>query len=426
MRISRASGGIAWVIVVLAAGAMAQEPGPQVGRVMEPLTEIRRIVLKRYARLAPVAVWEAAERGVGLDVRFSDSFNGAGRARGALRTVRLGKRYYRIGALFGTENALTCLVPANQTDTLKKVAGFHRGQEITVEGTIVGAIGERRCVLVDRVLTGHDAKSVIEHELILGWAEEGGVAHKKIVKPGEYTVEIPCRNRKGQSVTAAVLVEQFPREWFLKQMERRGAAGEDMWEGPPKRYDRYSPEAVYRHAADGALRHVRFEDRVKGRAPGFPRTVRLPGRRLIRIGRAFDTYTGLTCLMRARDHAAMQLARRLVPGQDVEVKGTILPPAGGYKIVLVDELVLPGATGPTESPEIWVVTVFWGEEEPRMFYEVGRYLLDFPCRFVEGRTERLTAELREVRVIKGRRRTPAPGKEELKPQEKPEGTGESD
>jgi len=431
MKVLRLSRCFFGAILVLAGTSLGQEHAAPQGEAVEPLTEIRRIVLKRYVELAPLVVWRAADADARADVRFEDTFDRAGPARGVLERVRLGPRAYRIVLVALTESRLTCLVPAGQSDTIKKVLNLNRGQEITVEGTVVGRIGAHRAVLVDRILTGHDERSQVEHELVFRWPGQRGALPKLITKPGDYSVEYPCRHKKGEVERATVLVEQLPRKWFLAELERRRAAeaaaqeGEEPQEGeaPEKRYDTYRPEAVYRHAADGSILNVRFTDRVKGRAVGVPRAVPVPRGRAVRVGYAFDTYVGLTCIVPAQDAPLVELAARLIPGQDVEIKGTILPPVGAFKGVLVDELVLQGLEGPTETPDVWVVRVFWGEEEPRMFYEVGTYPLQFPCQFVEGRAEMLVAELREVRVIKGEREGAPQQGEVLAPEEEPEEEG---
>lgn len=394
-------------VAISGAVAMAQEAeGGEQPEQKEPEDEaVRRMEVKRYLGLTPDVVAKAILRGVQRNVRFNDTFEEAASPSRAVQRVRMGGRTYRIGVMFRTGNDIICLVPREQQDTIQKLGPpnpMRTGQRITVEGTTLQRVGGMRTLLVDRVLTGHEQESVIEHELRIGWPGYRGVEPRTITEPGEHIVEFPCRYDQEETESIRVVVEQRDREQFLAQLEEEGEAEEEDTEGEEeeKRYDRYDPSAVYKHIMRGNVLNVQFEEMVRGNPPRTPDRLRLPNGRNLRIGTAFDTYTGITCLIRQSDEDLVDLAERVVPGQSVIVWGTTLPSRRSYKPMVVDKLELPGTTRPGQSPHVWVVKLHWGEETPVRFYQVGSYGLTFPCRHVEGRPERVLVELREIRVIK--------------------------
>lgn len=389
----------------------AEEAG---GEAMEPeAEEIRRMEVKRYLGLSGQVVAEAIVRGVTRDVRFEDTFEEAARASAAVRTVRLRGERYRIAAMFRTQNDIVCLIPADQQDTLEKVGPpnpMRVGQKITVEGTTLGMVRGMRTFLVDRVLTGDEEMSVIEHELVLRWPRSRRRAEpQRITEPGEYTAEFPCRYEEESTERVRLVVQRRGREEFMEQLRQEREAAREAEEGEEgareereereKHYSTYEPAAVYKHIMRDNVLHVSFTDRVRGAPPSTPRRLTLPNGRRLRVGAAFDTYIGITCLVPASNEELTDLARRVIPGQDVQVWGTTLPSRASYKPMVVDRMELPGTTRPGQSEHVWVVQVFLPDETPKRFYEVGSYGLDFPCQHVENRTERVVAELREVRVI---------------------------
>jgi hypothetical protein len=385
----------------------------EVGEAMEPETEeIRRMEVKRYLGLSGQVVAEAIVRGVTRDVRFEDTFEEAtGRVSSAVRTVRLRGERYRIAAMFRTQNDIVCLIPADQQDTLDKVGPpnpMRIGQKITIEGTTLGMMRGMRTFLVDRVLTGHEEMSVIEHELILRWPRSRRRAEpQRIAEAGEYTTEFPCRYEEEKTERIRLVVQRREREAFMEELRRQREAALPEEEGAreeqpeqEKQYSTYEPAAVYKHIMRDNVLHINFNDRVRGEPPNIPRQLTLPNGRRLRIGTAFDTYIGITCLVPSSNEELTDLARRVIPGQEVQVWGTTLPSRASYKPMVVDRMELPGTTRPGESEHVWVVQVSLPGEDPKRFYEVGSYALDFPCQHMENRTERVVAELREVRVIR--------------------------
>ncbi|MFW6182128.1 MAG: hypothetical protein ACOC8N_10285, partial [Spirochaetota bacterium] len=388
------------------------------GRTVAPEEGVRRLEVKRYAEISPDLVWRVADHDRNFDVRFSDGIDSRQRAGGGLRTVTVRGRRYRIAVMFRTEGDLTCLVPAGHQDTIEKLGGLRRGQIISVEGTTVGTRGTMRLVLVDRLLTGQGESSSIKHQLIVGWPDSPRRARPKVIRgPGEYNLEFPCRYRKEETESVVLMVDAMPREEFERIMARRERQeeGEGARAERSRRYSLLPPEKVYRHIQSGNRFSVRFKDQVKAVTARVPRTIDVSRGREVRLGGAVETYTGLLCLIRAEDRRLLRSARNLVQGLDITVKGTTLPARGGMKPVLVDEIEFPWVM--YESPNVWLVKIFWGDQQPRMLYRVGTYRLQFPCRHAENRAELLALELREVRIIKGEVEGEEPRGENVPPRE---------
>ena len=403
MRARELLGGIAAMVIVLSCALLAQEVEEREAERPEPQERVRRIIVKRYTAIGAAELYRAIGENVRADVRFRDEFDRPVQLTGALRTVRLGGRRVRIGAAFRAEKDICCLVPLDARDQAQKVRDLRRGQMVTVEGTVLGIIAGNRCVLVDMVLTGAQQESVIQHELILEWPARQRVRPELITEPGDYEVGFPCRWQEGEEETVRVLVEQRVRAEFLaelKELEEIARGGREE-----KDYRLYKASAVYDYARDDVRIDVSFEDRIKGPTRRYAdlNVVRLRGRRPIRIGYAFDTYQQITCLIPDRDEELLDRARRALPGQDVMIKGTVVGRVGAYRAVLVDELDFPSLNGVAETPDVWVVEIVWGEQRPMPIWRPGTYRRLFPCRFVEGRAERLDITLREVRLIGGRK-----------------------
>jgi len=406
---------LAWAVASLLALSIVQAGASAQPGAGGEAQELRRVPTKPYFQLSPEVIWRAADAGAQANVRFDAAYEGLVPLGRALRVVRLDGQLVPIAAAFGTAGNLTCLVPAGQPDTLEKLGNLAAQQQLTVEGTIIGVIGTYRCVMVDRLIVGKEEESRLEEELELRWPGMRGVAPVVITEPGDHAVDFPCRYVRGQTEGVVVSIEQQPREQFMEQLRRaREAAREETAtaEGetgarPPaterskKSYRLYEPAAVYRLASDAEVRDVQFRDRVNARSNLAPRFVPVPGEGPTEVGYAFDTATGLTCLVRADDEETMAQLGSIIPGLDVTVRGTTLPGVPGLRTVVVDKLEFPGLTPPARPPFVWVVSVYWGEEEPRRFYEPGIYPLQFPCRYNERRRELLEVELREVRVILG-------------------------
>jgi len=395
-------------LIVLAAGALAQEPEPPAAaddQEVTPWEEQKRVVVKRYTELAGDNLLRAVKESWREDVRFQSSFDSRlPRLARNLRRIELGGRSRGIAAAFMTENQLCCLIAQGDQETVRRVAGLTRGQIITVEGVVAGPIGLRNCILVDRVLTGEEAKPTIEHELVLGWPGVKGVKPQLMVKPGEYAVEFPCAWQKDAVERFTVIVEQKRADAFKEELRQREKEGDEGDKEPPeKQYVTFEPRAVYGLAKASSREKVRFVDGfVSGNVPESRALRSLPRGRLrpLRIGYVFDTKRGLTCAVPASSPLLVERALRIVPGQSITIEGMVYGPRDGFRVVLVDNIEFPGVKGKSETADIWVVRVIWPGERPKLFYEIGTYRVALPCQFVEGRKERLIAELREVRVTR--------------------------
>jgi len=393
----------ALICVALAMGVVsaqrAAEPRPQR---LNPDEGVKRVVVKRYTTLGAEAVWQAAGGGVRADVRFADTFVEAVPVSPAMRLVQLGQRRVLMGRAFKTESDLWCLVPRDLAEQqLTTIRSLMKGQSITVEGTIVGIIAAHRCVLVDMVLVGSEEASTIDYQLALNWPGRQDVKPNLIIKPGEYQVEFPCQWQKGAVEKLTLLVQVRERARFMEQLkELEGAAGTE--ESKPKVYDLYKPEAILEHARENHQLNVRFEEHIKGPAPRDARvaSVRLRGQQPVRIGYALDTYTGIVCMIPAREVELVDRASMAISGQQVAIKGTIVGQVGAYRVVLVDDIDFPSLQGAAETPHVWAVQVFWADAAPMLLWKPGTYTEEFPCQFVKGRTERVVIALQEVRLIK--------------------------
>ena len=387
----------------------AQEREPTDSETVAPEVQFRREVVKRYTELNALSVWRAADANARADVRFPDTFDRPARDATVREWILLGRQRIPIALKFITRTDLCCMVDARDRETIEKARGLVEGQEITVEGTIFGIMGARKCVLVDRLLTGGEERSVIDHELIVRWPGRR-IDARSIIKSGEYAVEFPSRYEEGAAERLVLIVEEQERDEFLAQLAREAAERDEDAEGGRRRparkktYSRFKADAVYEHARAYRPFDVHFDDRFKEFTPGTAdlRVVRLAEGTVVPVGHVFDTYSGISCIVPLRDRNLMSLAERIVPGQQLAIKGTVLGPWAGLRAIVVDEIVLPGVTGVRDvPPNVWIVTVYWREQKPRRLYEVGTYRLALPSSYDEQgqRQERVELELREVRLI---------------------------
>ncbi len=408
-------------VVVFAFGIcplQGQETGEGEGRESEQKApkekSVRRMEVKRYMGVSPEVANRAITRGLNRHVRFSDTYEGARSAPRSLRNVSLDGKRYRIAAMIRTGSNLFCLVPADQKDTINKLQqsnGIAVGQKITIEATTLGMAAPGGVLLLDRMITGEGEKSSIEHQLVLRWPQARGVEPIRINEPGEHSVSFPCRHERGDKAKIRLVIKQRDRKKFLAEIKKKKAkttdeskdeekkGDEEEEDEEDKEYRRFEASAVYRQIREGNRLDVEFEDKAKGTPPSVSRSIRLPEGRRIRLGAAFDTYTGITCLVPQKEEKMVELVNRLIPGQRVKIWGATLPPLDEYRPLIVDKIEIPGSTKPQQSDSIWDVTLFWSDIDSVRFYKIGSYNLTFPCQHEEDRQERLNIELREVRVI---------------------------
>ena len=409
------------LIVCLCAAALAENGEPKPPESVAPEVEITREVVKRYIDLDARAVWQAADADDRADVRFADFFKGLPSGAGRRETLTVGRSRYPIALRFMTQTELCCLVDARRQDMIRKVRGMAEGQEITVEGMIVGRRGALKCVLADRVLTGNEKKSRIEHELVVRWPNTKEKP-KLIVKPGTYKIAFPSRYKPDADEEFTIAVKRHKRDELLAQMAKEAAqrerdeAKDSPTKGtkPPRKkvYGKFQPEAAYRLAGGARPTHLEFQDTYRGRTPATRdvRQLQLPGGRRLPVGYVFDTAAGISCIIHARDRHLLALVDRLVRGQKVTVRGTALGRMSALNAVLVDEIDLPAVAGVREIPPfLWLVTLKWGDEPPKRLYEIGTYRISLPSRHAEERKERIELELREVRLVPHLKKPEKPG-----------------
>ena len=361
---------------------------------LEPGGEGKRVVVKRYVELSADAVYAAARDGARAQVRFSDSFDRPVSVPASLRRIVVDDVRYTAALAFRTEANLYCIVSSDNEEGGRKAKALSKGQKITIEGSILGAVGLGKYVFVDMILTGSEKRSKIENELLLRWP---GTPPQRISSPGVYQLSLPCNHVEGEVVEVRLEVARKDPEAFRKELRER--LGEQARE--PRTYERFEAASVYRLAARGRQADVRFEDLFKrvATAERLLREAVVKGRGRFGIGYAFDTYSGLTCLIPLGSREQLEKARLSLPDQRLAIEGTVVGKLGAYYCVLVDEIEFPDLEGKLEKADIWEIRVFWGEETPKRFHVPGSYLLNVPCQYAEGMVEQIALELREVRVI---------------------------
>lgn len=374
---------------------------------------VRRMEVKRYVGVSPRLVSKAITRGLNRDVRFTDTYEGVRRPPQNLRRVTLDGEKYQIAAMVSMGRNLYCLVPEDQEETLSQIrqsGAISEGQKITIEATTLGMAAPGGVLLLDRMIVGEEGESSIDHELVLHWPNAQGVDPIRITEPGEHSVSFPCRYERGEEEIIRLIVRKEDREEFLAKIEEESgddteeeseAEGQDDGEVEEKEYREFNARGVYDQIRQNNRLDVQFEDKVKGSPPRVANRIRLPNGRRVRIGTAFDTHIGVTCLIPARKEKMVELVEQAIPGQEVKIWGTTLPSQREYRPMLVDKLDLPGTTEPQTKSNVWDVTLLWDDIDSVRFYKLGNYKLTFPCQHKDEREERLGVKLREVRVISG-------------------------
>ncbi|MFW6279938.1 MAG: hypothetical protein ACOC2T_02825 [Planctomycetota bacterium] len=357
---------------------------------------VRRMQVKRYLGVDTTVVVRAIARGYTRNVRFEDTFKAAARPSSNVRTIRTKSDRHRIGLMFRTDNNIVGLVPRDLEDTIEELQEMREGRKLTIEGTTVGKHGSMRCVLVDVIMAGEDKQSSIEHEVEVRWPRSRDVDPQTVEEPGNYTIEFPCRYEEDETEKGRLTIKSWDKDEF---MEEYGEEIEDEEIGPreDKNYDRFDATSVYRHIRNGDVMHVEFDDEI-GKLEDPPDKITLPNDQKMRVGSAFRTRKGITCIVPTIYEDVVNLADQVIPGQEARIWGTTLPPKTFRRAMVVDKMELPGTSKPAESSKVWDVTLEWGDETAR-FFDIGTYTFDFPCQNTENRVERLEIDLKEVRVI---------------------------
>lgn len=414
-------------LVLSMAVARGQEEEPAVRRIKVPV--------KQYKPVTPGNVYRAAMAGTQASVRFRDAFTRAVSVPEGAAQVEVAGRTYNPLLAFRTAGDLICLIPATSPDAVRTVLGvpqgrpvppaalergmvLNDGQQITIEGTVVGTLAGAKYVLVDRVLLTPPTQPAGRRELHL--LLPGQREPRVMSSPGSQTDEFPCSYVEDATETLTVTVEQKSDQELAADVARLTAQLEGL-RSETKSYGQYSPGTVYRHAGatEGRV-NVDFTDRVANVfSPPLPEgtSTASTGRRgvptEVNVAYAFETEGRVTCLVPNTWPTLTEQARRLLPGEQVRVRGTTVGPAGPRNRVLVDMLSFPEELDDTN----WWVTLQLGEDgAPTILWDEGYYrLTSLPCRHAARRFEPvqvLVSRFRTVTMQQFRRPQPAAEEQE--------------
>jgi uncharacterized membrane protein (UPF0127 family) len=159
-----------------------------------------------------------------------------------------------------------------------------------------------------------------------------------------------------------------------------------------------SPGEVMRLVREGRSSAVVFMDVVGDDPLGSLealREVRTHAGDEVPVGAAFCTVSGLTCIIRPGDAERSMLARSLVAGDRVTVRGR---PAGvqfGRFCLIVDSLAL----GQDREEPPWQVALSWRGVKIAAVDKAAERSLRLPCPHAEGLYEVLGIRLRELQMV---------------------------
>ncbi|NLW50620.1 MAG: hypothetical protein GXY85_07210 [Candidatus Brocadiaceae bacterium] len=406
------------VCVILAIGLAAAAAAAQQGTAAPVVGEVK-IPVRHYKSLSPNVVYRAALDGVNADVRFRDAYAGRADVPAGLGTVRARGGDHPVAVAFRTQAGLLCLVPSTGLEALRNLfrlppqqpltpqvlrgpLAVNAGQQITVEGALVGKGTAQKLVLVDSVFTYDAQVPEVQREVELLW--QGATAPFVIDRPGRVAVSVPCAAVPGQTVEAAVTVEALSPDALLDRLAAVTAVREGR-PGTRKAYGQYDANTVYRHASADNPVNVDFTDTVSGVfRTGLPRellTVRaLRNDMLVDLptGLAFEVASQVVCLVPSDMPTPLARASTAVPGERVRIRGTTAGRRGGYSIVSVDYVGFPEQDA--EARDAWLVRLEWPGTRPREFWDFGLYRLsDLPCPGAPARTQALQVFLSEFRRL---------------------------
>lgn len=425
-------GTVAGVLLACAAWSVAVGQEAATGGAVRTI----KVPVKHYKILSPADVYRAAIERIQADVRFRDAFAARTVVPDVVRQINLGDATYLAVLAFRTEGELLCLVPRASSHALRTLFGLpadwplndavlnrpivlNPGQQMTIEGTIIGpAVGER-CVLVDSVLVGEAARAPAQREVQLLWRTQQ--EPRVISEPGEHEFVFPCTYVAGETATVKVSIKALrPRE-LQRELARLAAQTEGL-RAEQKTYGQYSAGAVYRHAGQNSLLNVDFSDRA-ARIIGFsPPRLAVPEPRLrwaapvpagiaaapalrggvpavVAIGYAFETANRITCLVPSDSASLMGRATSTLPGEQVHIRGTVTGVQGAYNCVLVDYIGFPEQEEAAGDGDTWWVSVEWPQERPKVLWDYGLYQIPLSCQHAAGRFEVVQVLLREFRTI---------------------------
>jgi len=421
MRIAMAGALVACMAV---SGALAQEAAPQAAVPMRTI----KVAARHYKNLAPADVYRAAAAGIRVPVRFVDAFGSRTVMPESLRQFSLEGVTYETAVAFRTQGGLLCLIPWASEGALRTLFGLPgdwplseavlnrpaalvRGQQLTVEGVIVGAVVGERCVLVESLYMGKSAGRAVQREVLLMWPGER--QPHVISAPGTVNLKFPSTKVEGQTVPISVTVKALTPQALRAELARQAAAREGLGT-EQKTYREFAADDVYRHAARANRLNVSFQDRV-ARVLGSRLPAELSSVPALRGGvmgpvgvkYAFELESRVVCLVPSDSSQLLGRAMTVLPGERVAVCGTIVGPQGASNCVLVDYIGFPDQEQGPENEVWWVSIQLPGQEKPKEFWGPGLYDIPFPLPDAPGQVETLRVQLWNFVTVQ----VPAPASE---------------
>ncbi len=221
----------------------------------------------------------------------------------------------------------------------------------------------------------------LARDLAVYW--EGSRQLRRISEPGTCELKFPCTFVPGKQATLTVAVARQEPE-------------EEPTEEP---YAECTAEEAREMALRGSNARIRFNHPfVQIRLAEAVRTVRRPTGEAVSVGLAFAMPSGPICVISARDKELIELARSVLPGEQMVVQGQAIGIQMGKPCVLVEGLKFSGREEPEDEPP-WTVTVRWADRVVAEFSEAQEQFLRLPCLHVPGASEGVRFRLREFKAV---------------------------
>jgi hypothetical protein len=396
--------------------ALAQEGGAAAA-----VPQAIKVPVKQYTNLTAADVYRLATSSVQANVRFKDAFGGERVVPGVLSSVNLDGITYVIARAFRTQGNLVCLVPQSNIEALRALLGVpaqwpftqaalgepvvvNRGQQITVEGCVIGAATGESYVLVDALLLGGETRGRTSREAHLFW--DAAAEARVLTAPGTQSLSFPCTYVPGKTDTLVVTIRELKSDELRAELARLAGQTAGL-AGGVKMYGEYPAMAVYRMASENRVEDVDFTDTVVNVADSdLPAALSTAPTRLagtavdLPISYRFDTANRITCLVLAGTPTLTNEAGRLLPGQKLRVRGTTIGRRGLANCVLVDYVGLAESEQAPGGESVWFVSIQSPEGGRQVLWDYGLYSMpDVPCQNAPGRLEALRVLISEFRSI---------------------------
>jgi len=221
----------------------------------------------------------------------------------------------------------------------------------------------------------------LARDLAVYW--EGSRQLERISGPGTYELKFPCTFVPGKQATLTVAVA------------RQEAEGKPT-EAP---YAECTVEDAREMALRGSRARVRFNHPfVQIPLAEAVRTVRGPTGEAVSVELAFAIPAGPVCVIPAKDKELTELARSLLPGEQMIVQGQVIGIQTGQPCVLVEGLKFSAREEQKDEPP-WTVTVRWADRVVAEFSEAQEQFLRLPCLHAPGASEGVRFRLREFKAV---------------------------